>query len=434
VNAGPEARLRVGIPAMVVGSAGDRGSRHRSRAQPVAPTLPAMDPTEASGVDLRALRGERLARLQAAMRAHDAEILLLFNEPNIRYATGASAMPIWAMSTMVRCALVPAEGTPILFEHGNSVHRSRLRAQDVRPMHAWEFYDDPAPEAEIWARETVDAIRELGTTGSAVAVDRLGTPGFLALANKGFAIVDSAPVTQAAREVKTPQELRLFEINGALIVEMLGEFEAAVAPGIRERELLAVLSDTMLRGGGEYLATSTVCSGPNANPWRAEATDRRLKDGDLVFVDTDTVGVEGIFFCVSRTFPVGDGEPTKSQRDTYRAAHEWLEGMKALVLPGITCGELASRAPALPEKYLPQRYECMIHGIGLEEESPSVCYPIDKQSNPDRMIEKNMALVVELYAGEVGAAHGVKLGDEVLVTADGIKTLAPYQFSDTLLA
>jgi Xaa-Pro dipeptidase len=392
-----------------------------------------MDATEASAVDLPALRGERLVRLQAAMRAHDVEVLLLFNEPNIRYATGASAMPIWAMSTMVRCALVPAEGTPILFDHGNSVHRSRLRAPDVRPMHAWEFYDDPAPEAEIWARETVDAIRELGITGNTVAVDRLGTPGFLSFVGQGFTIVDSAPVTQAAREVKTPQEVKLFEINGTLIVQMLAAFEAAIAPGTRERDLLAILSDTMLRSGGEYLATSTVCSGPNANPWRAEATDRELEPGELVFVDTDTVGIEGIFFCVSRTFPVGDRGPTKAQRDTYRAAYDWLEGMKALVRPGITCGELATKAPALPEKYLPQRYECMIHGVGLEEESPSVCYPIDKQSNPDRVLEENMTLVVELYAGEVGGDHGVKLGDEVLVTREGVKVLAPYPFSDALL-
>ena len=82
---------------------------------------------------------------------------------------------------------------------------------------------------------------------------------------------------------------------------------------------------------------------------------------------------------------------------------------------------------------MPQRYECMIHGIGLEEESPSVCYPVDAQSNPDRVIEEHMALVVELYGGAVGADHGVKLGDEVLVTHDGIEVLAPYSFSDALL-
>ena len=386
-----------------------------------------------STVNLTQLREERLGRLQAAMRSHDVEVCLLFNEPNMRYATGATAMPVWAMSTMVRCALVPVEGRPILFEHGNSIHRSRLRAEDVRPMHAWEFYDDPAAEAAIWARETESAIRELGVGGSRLSVDRLGTPAFLALQKKGFAFSDSAPITQEAREVKTSQELLLFELNGAMVVEMLGSFESAIAPGVAERDLLGVLSGVMLRRGGEYLATGTVCSGPNTNPWRAEATARTLETGDLVFVDTDTVGIEGIFYCSSRTFPVGEEASTPDQRDTYRTAHDWLEGMKELIRPGLTCSELADMAPALPEKYLPQRYECMVHGVGLEEESPSVCYPLDKQSNPDRVIKQDMTLVVEVYAGEVGGAHGVKLGDEVLVGETGVRVLAPYPFSDALL-
>ena len=363
------------------------------------------------------------------MRAHDLEVCLLFNEPNVRYATGASAMPIYVMSTFVRCAVVPAEGQPILFEHGNSVHRSRRVADDVRPMHAWEFFDDQAAEAATWARHTLDAVRELGVTGDVVAVDRLGTPGFLALQSQGITLVDAAPATQEAREVKTSEEIGLFDVNGAMIIDMLSAFEAALIPGVRERGLLATLSDTMLRAGGEYLATSTVCSGPNTNPWRSEATDRVIEPADLVFVDTDTVGIEGYFFCVSRTFLAGDERPTPAQRDTYQASLEWLEAMKEVVRPGLTCAELADRAPKLPEKYLPQRYECMIHGIGLEEESPSVCYPIDRQSNGDRVIREDMALVIELYAGEEGGDHGVKLGDEVLVTTDGVRDLAPYPFS-----
>jgi Xaa-Pro aminopeptidase len=226
----------------------------------------------------------------------------------------------------------------------------------------------------------------------------------------------------------------LFRLNGRLVSEALAELEAAVVPGVSERDLLAVLSGGMLRRGAEYLATNTVCSGPNTNPWRAEATGRALEPGDLVFVDTDTVGIEGCFFCVSRTFPCGDAPPTAGQRSTYRAAHEWLTAMTELVRPGVTCGELAAAAPRIPERYLAQRYECMIHGVGLEEEGPSVCHPQDAQSNPDRVIRQDMALVVEIYAGEVGASHGVKLGDEVLVTAGGAEVLAPYPYSAALLA
>jgi Xaa-Pro aminopeptidase len=220
-------------------------------------------------------------------------------------------------------------------------------------------------------------------------------------------------------------------------VEALAELEAAIAPGVSERELLAALSSGVLRRGAEYLATNTVCSGPNTVPWRAEATNRPLEPGDLVFIDTDTVGVEGLFFCVSRTFlceaELAERGPTREQRSAYRAAHDWVASMTRLIRPGITCGELAAAAPPIPERFQPLRYECMVHGVGLEEESPSVCHPQDPQSNPDREIETNMTLVVEVYMGEPGTDVGVKLGDEILVTADGPELLAPYPYAARLL-
>ena len=246
-------------------------------------------------------------------------------------------------------------------------------------------------------------------------------------------LVDSAPVTTVAREIKTPEEIGLLEWNGAIVMEMLANFERALAPGVRERELLAILSGTLLRRGGEHLATSTVCSGPNTNPWRAEATARVIEPGDLVYVDTDAVGVEGYFFCVSRTFLCGDRPPSPAQREVYRVAHDWLAALREMVRPGLTCRELAAKAPRLPEKFMPQRYEVMIHSIGLEEESPSVAYPGDPQPNGERVLEENMALVVELYCGEVGARDGVKLGDQVLLTAGGVKDLVPYPYSGVLL-
>ena len=44
-----------------------------------------------------------------------------------------------------------------------------------------------------------------------------------------------------------------------------------------------------------------------------------------------------------------------------------------------------------------------------------------------------MALVVELYCGEVGGSDGVKLGDEVLITSAGLRDLVPYGYCDALL-
>ncbi len=388
---------------------------------------------DADAVDRARLRSGRLARLQNEMRRQGVEGCLLFNDPNVRYAVGASAMPIWSNTTFVRCALVPAEGRPILFDYPNAVHLFRGIEAEVRPMVAWEFYDDTASRARVFAGEVAAALRDLGVSSRRLAVDRLGTPGFLALQKEGIAIVDSAPVTTVAREIKTPEELALFALGGEIVMEMLENFERSLTPGVRERELLAVLSETLLRRGGEHLATSTVCSGPNTNPWRAEATARVLENGDLVYVDTDAVAVEGYFFCVSRAFLCGDRPPTPAQQEVYRVAHDWLRELRGLIRPGLTCRELAAKAPRLPAKYMPQRYEVMIHSIGLEEESPSVAYPEDPQPNGERVIAENMVLVAELYCGEVGGNVGVKLGDQLVVTAQGVRNLVPYPYCSTLL-
>ena len=151
------------------------------------------------------------------MAAHGVEVCLLSNDPNVRYATSVSAMPVYAMSTFARCAVVPQEGEPVLFEHRNSVHRSRLRAPDVRPMHAWEFSDEPAAEAAIWADETLAAIRERGATGNASPSTGWARRRSSPCRSAASRSVDSAPVTQEARRVKTPEEVALFELNGGLV-------------------------------------------------------------------------------------------------------------------------------------------------------------------------------------------------------------------------
>ena len=74
------------------------------------------------------------------------------------------------------------------------------------------------------------AIKELGSTGELVAVDRLGTPAYVALEHRGVKIRDSAPVTQEARRIKTPQELRLLDVNASMVMDMLAAFESGDRP------------------------------------------------------------------------------------------------------------------------------------------------------------------------------------------------------------
>ena len=385
-------------------------------------------------MDLPTLRGERLARMQAAMRDHGADAALFFAPGNIRYATGTAIMTVYSMGASVRCALVPAEGTPIVFEHAESAHVSSRIAPDVRPFVPWEYFDDAGTRAGRWADGIVEAMRESGVDSNVLFADRLSTTAFLALHDRGVAIADANPLSMDAREVKTPQELKVFAVNAELGMRLMRAVESAVTPGVREIDILAEMTHTLLRNGGEYLITRAVVSGPNTNPWNLEATDRAVRPGELVFVDTDAFGWEGYFVDLSRTFLCGDVPPTPAQRGTYRAAHDWLAAAREALRPGITFREYAERVPDLPERYRARRYEALSHAAGLDDEGPSAAFADDPSPpNPDREILPGMVLCLEAYFGAEDEPEGVKLEDQVEVTADGCRVQIPYPFSPVLL-
>ena len=64
------------------------------------------------GVDLERLRGDRLRKVQAEMRAREVGALLLTDPINIRYVTGVSVMPLatWARHELVETK--PCPGGP----------------------------------------------------------------------------------------------------------------------------------------------------------------------------------------------------------------------------------------------------------------------------------------------------------------------------------
>ena len=388
-------------------------------------------------IDFAQLRAGRLERLQRMIRAHDMPVAMFYNPANIRYATGTEVMGVWTGTTFARYCLVPAEGEAVLFEYSNSMHVSQKYLRDVRPARGWQFrgVEGLAP-ARRWAASIADTMRELGVAGERLAVDRLDGFGFMALADAGIEITDASPATVDAREVKTPQEIQIMTLNGAIGDAMLADFEAAIRPGIREYELMAIVNETLYRYHGEFMFTRLIASGPNTNPWMSEAHDKVVQPGDLVGIDTDANAYEGYVVDISRTFLCGDNA-LAGQKEAYRIAYDCVNGMRELMRPGMSFAEFAEQAPRLPEGYLAGRYGGMAHQAGLEDEGPGIPYPdaerVLEGGIPDREIRENMIFCLECYAGKDGAPYGVKLEDEVLVTKDGAVALSTYPFEAKLL-
>ena len=110
-----------------------------------------------------------------------------------------------------------------------------------------------------------------------------------------------------------------------------------------------------------------------------------------------------------------------------------MQAAIAELRPGLTMREYAERVPALPEKFRPQRYEVLAHQAGLEDEGRASPTPRTHSPNGDRVLKKHSVICLEAYVGEVGAPDGVKLEDQLVLTADGARVLIPYPYCDRLL-
>ena len=410
------------------------GERHR----PHNPHVQTLCVPALTDIDHKQLRAGRLERLQQNMKKHDMPICLFYTPGNIRYATGTEVMGVWTATTLARYCLVAAEGAPIMFEYPNSLHVSQRIMDDVRPAMSWQYGGvEGWDRAQKWAGSIKDAMREMGCEGAPLAVDRLDGHGFNALVDQGIKVTDPTPATVDAREVKTPEEVGLMIINGAIGDAVLADFEAAIVPGIREYELLAVINESLFRNHGEFMFTRLVASGTRTNPWMSEAHDKLVQPGDLVGFDTDANGYEGYVFDISRTFLCGDEAVEEGQKEAYRIAYDCVNGMRELMKPGMSFEEFSRQAPELPDAYKKGRYGDMCHQAGLEDEGPGIPYPDVADEGikgiPDREIQENMVFCLECYAGKDGAPYGVKLEDQVLVTKDGAVVLSTYPFEAKLL-
>jgi Xaa-Pro aminopeptidase len=260
-----------------------------------------------------------------------------------------------------------------------------------------------------------------------------GYYGFTALHKQGLSLTDADETLEAARIIKTPDELELLRQSAAVAEAALYDLEQAIRPGITENELLAVFWHRLLALGGEYCFTRLLASGYKTNPWFHESGSKMVRPGDLVGIDTDMIGPEGYACDISRTFLCGH-KATPVQKEAYQVAHDFIQGTIELCRPGIGYAELAARVPEVPEAYQAQRYLVILHGIGTDDEPPFIPFPDGKLDiMPEGELAENMVVSVEFYAGKVGEQDGVKLEDEVLITADGPVVISLYPYEAKLL-
>ncbi len=377
--------------------------------------------------DQRKLEAARLARLRAAIVDAGCDAGLFYDPINIRYATGTSNMQVYALHNPCRYVYVPASGDVVLFEFKGCEHLSAQHAgvDEVRPAVSWYDFVSGGRTAEFaraWAAEIVGL---LGPDGCDLAVDRLDPVGTELLRIAGVRLHDGQRVANAARSIKTAEEVAEVRRAVAACDHAIDEMRSYLQPGITEQQLWAQLHRANIEAGGEWLETRLLTSGPRTNPWYQECSDRVIESGDLVAFDTDLIGVGGYSVDISRTWLAGDTAPTSSQQRLHAAAAEQLERNIALFRPGASFGEISHQAWLPSDDIHSVTNAAIAHGIGLCNEYPLILNRDHwDTAGYDGEVLEGMVLCVEALAAPPGGDEGVKLEEQILVTATGPELLS----------
>ncbi|BBH46467.1 dimethylsulfonioproprionate lyase DddP [Pseudomonas sp. KU43P] len=388
---------------------------------------------------LPTMRAYRLQRLQAQLVARDLAGILLFDPLNIRYATDTTNMQLWTTHNPARACFVAASGHVVLWDfHGCDHLSAHLPLISELRSGASFFYfetgDRTDEHARRFAAQVDDLLRTHAGSNRRLAVDRIELAGVRALDALGVELSSGQEVTELARVIKGPDEIKAMRCAVASCEAAVAEMHSTLRAGLTENDVWSALHAGNIRRGGEWIETRILSSGPRTNPWFQESGPRVLSDGDLLSFDTDLIGVYGICVDMSRSWICGGLEPTAEQKRLYRIAHAHISHNIALVKPGVRFTDLTANAHRLPEACRAQRYGVMFHGVGLCDEYPCIRYPEDLQSyGYEGVLQPGMALCVEAYVGEVGGRDGIKLENQLLVTETGYELLTHYPFDEGFL-
>src|SRR3954454_19778645 len=159
------------------------------------------------------LREERLARIKGLLKESSLGALLCFDMSNVRYIT-ATHIGTWAADKLNRFCLLPQDDEPIMWDFGSAARhhdlynpwlgdgRSRAGISTMRGA-----MSPQSGRAESVAEKIRVELEARGLLGEPVGVDAIEPPVLFALQEADIRVVDGQQLMQAARIIKTQDEI-----------------------------------------------------------------------------------------------------------------------------------------------------------------------------------------------------------------------------------
>ncbi|MBO0867500.1 MAG: aminopeptidase P family protein [Micromonosporaceae bacterium] len=392
-------------------------------------------------IDLNRLRTDRLARLEAKLDTSSLGSLLTFDFANIRYMT-ATHIGTWAMDKLIRFALLPRGGKPVVWDFGSAAKHHQLfnpwldgtqRARAGISTLRGAFHPD-AGIAEDVAAKVKQVLEEHGLAGEPIGVDIVEPPVLFALQRAGLQVVDGQQVFLEARRIKTPDEIGLLTQACAMVDAAYEELYGFMRPGVRENECVGVVSKVLYDLGSEYVEGVNAISGERCSPHPHVYSDRVLRPGDPAFFDILHSHL-GYRTCYYRCFAVGSA--SAAQRDAYVRCREYMDRAIALVKPGATTGDIVSVWPTAQEFGFADEMAAFAlqygHGVGLSIWEKPIFSRLVSLDHPE-VLEEGMVFALETYWPASDGWSAARIEEEVVVTADGCEIITKFPAEQLLVA
>jgi Xaa-Pro dipeptidase len=402
-------------------------------------------------VDFDRLRRERLARLRAELDRSDLGALLTFDFHNIRYMT-ATHIGTWAMDKLIRFALLPKGGEPVVWDfgsaakhhvlynpwldHGSGAGSGRSAEHGSRPGISTlrGAFAPQAGRAEEVARSIRRELDKYGLANAPVGIDIAEMPVLSALAGAGITAVDGQQVFLEARRKKTSDEISLLVAAASMVDAAYDALYAFLRPGVRENECVGLVAKELYDLGSEHVEGVNAISGERCTPHPHVYSDRILRPGDPAFFDI-LHSFNGYRTCYYRTFAVGSANT--AQRDAYRRCRELIDEAIDRVKPGATTADIVEVWPAAPEFGFPDELAAFGlqygHGVGLSIWEKPIFSRLVSFDHPE-VLEEGMLFALETYWPGADGWSAARIEEEVLVTADGCEVITKFPAEELLVA
>lgn len=390
-------------------------------------------------VDMSRLRQARWERAQRALSEMDLDAVFVWKDENLRYLASLRPQILAGKNGVLNGALFARDRTVILFVSGGDRDRAEATMPWITEFHTIPIMEEPGLIRHAAAEIIAGALGRHGLRSGTVGLDLTTKLLMDALAESCPHVrwVDGDAAMQRARRIKAAEEVAMIEEATAIAEAVTAAACSHVGEGVRECEIAGEALRTLCRLGGEYAhATSPfVASGERMAPPTRLATDKIIREGDLVFVDIGAMW-NGYFGDVGRT--VVCGTPSDEQRRVYRAVWNSLQAGIQAMRPGATNIEVTAAIRAAAEADgLAQHFLSLFigHGIGCGSNEP----PYIGEAFPGAesvTLEAGMVFALEplIWVPGIPGGGGVRLEDMIAITPDGARRISRSPYSQALLA